>query len=338
MKAARGSLPSALDRPDPSIRLYLFHGPDEAQSQGLGERLLAAIGAKKQIMAAAAIRSDPATLIDSANAISLFGDREAIWIQPAGDEIAAACEAVLGGSGTENVVIAIGGALRKTSQLLKLAEAHPQALSHVSYVPEGRHAEAMVSELARAEGLKLLPGVASRIAEACDNDRMLVGQELGKLALYVDAAADRPREVSMEALDDLGIETGGDYTRIATLALTGDVKALADELALLRQGGAEAVPVIRSLQRRLLQVAPMRARMERGERLNDVMASAGKSLFWKDKSLVETILRVWDCAGLARIIDRSGALERDVILAGVPQIEALGEELSAIARAAARRR
>ena len=38
MKAAKGGLAEALDRPDPPIRFYLFHGPDEAGSRALADR------------------------------------------------------------------------------------------------------------------------------------------------------------------------------------------------------------------------------------------------------------------------------------------------------------
>lgn len=338
MKAAKGSIPRALDKPDPSIRFYLFYGPDEGQSQAHGERLLAALGASKQALQAGAIRSDGAVLADAAGAISLFGDRQAIWIQPAGDEIAEAVEALLAAAAVENAVIAIGGALRKTSALVKLADAHPLALSHASYAPEGRGAEAMIDELARAEGLRPLPGVAARIAEACDNDRRIAAQELAKFALYLDASPQRPRDLGEEVLDAVGVEMGGDFLRIADLALSGELRELAEELARLPSGGGEAIPVLRSLQRRILMLAPMRARVERGDRLDDVMASAGKALFWKDKPLVGKLLRQWDAAGLARVAERAGAIEREMMLAGLPPVEALGEELTAIARTAARRR
>ena len=33
MKAVKASLARALDQPDPAIRFYLFHGPDEAGSR-----------------------------------------------------------------------------------------------------------------------------------------------------------------------------------------------------------------------------------------------------------------------------------------------------------------
>lgn len=338
MKAARGSIPRALDRPDSGIRLYLLHGPDEGQSQALGERLLKVLGAEKQLLASGSIRSDAALLVDAASAISLFGDKQAIWIQPAGEEITGALEALLSAPTSENPVVAIGGSLRKSSGLLKLAEAHPLALSHASYAPEGRNAEAMVTDLARAEGLSPQPGVAARIAEACDNDQRIAAQELAKLALYLDSSSDRPREISHESLDAVGAAMGGDFLRIADLALAGDIQELSDELARLPSGGSEAIPVLRSLQRRLLMLAPLRARIERGERAADVMASAGKSLFFKDKPLVEKLLWQWNAAGLGRVAERIGSLERDMMLAGVPQPEALGEELTAIARAALRSR
>src|SRR4028118_1621889 len=60
MKAARGSIGRSLDQPDPAIRLYLFHGPDEGQSRALGERLLKALGASRYLLNARAIRPDPA--------------------------------------------------------------------------------------------------------------------------------------------------------------------------------------------------------------------------------------------------------------------------------------
>jgi DNA polymerase-3 subunit delta len=64
----------------------------------------------------------------------------------------------------------------------------------------------------------------------------------------------------------------------------------------------------------------------------------GKSLFWKDKPLVEKMLNLWDSAGLARVSERTGALERRLMRAdSPPSAEALGEELVAIARQARRR-
>jgi DNA polymerase-3 subunit delta len=81
-------------------------------------------------------------------------------------------------------------------------------------------------------------------------------------------------------------------------------------------------------------LAPARARIERGERIDGVMASLGKALFWKDKPAVEKMLRTWSAADLATVAQRAGELERNLMFSEMPGREALGEELLAIARKA----
>jgi DNA polymerase-3 subunit delta len=337
MKASRGNVGRAVDQPESKVRFYLLHGPDEAQSRALGERLVAALGASRYLIAASSVKSDPATLGDEAGAMSLFGGKRVIWIEPAGDEIVAGVEALLEANSVESAVVAIAGALRKTSALLKLAESSPSALAFAAYLPEGADAERMVIDVGRRVGLKINPPVAARIADSAENDQAIVFQELQKLALYLDAAPESPKELDSEAIDAVGAELSeGDVPRLADLALAGEMAELADQLALLPHG-AEGIPIVRALQRRLLQVAPARARIERGERPDAVMTSLGKSLFWKDKALVQRLLSLWDSRRLATISERAGKLEREMMFSPVPTQEALGEELLAIARAAKRR-
>jgi DNA polymerase-3 subunit delta len=81
-------------------------------------------------------------------------------------------------------------------------------------------------------------------------------------------------------------------------------------------------------------LAPARARVERGERVDAVMASLGRALFWKDKSAVQRMLQKWTAADLATIAERAGKLERSLMFTAAPERDALGEELLAIARKA----
>jgi DNA polymerase-3 subunit delta len=338
VKASKQSVGRAVDQPNPQLRFYLFHGPDDAQSRALGQRLLKALGAVKFAVAAGAVKSDPATLTDEAGAMSLFGERRVIWIEPAGDEIAPGVEGLLEAASVESPVVAIAGALRKTSAVLKLAEASPLAVTFAAYAPEGQDAERMVMDVGRGFGLKVGPTVAARIAAAAGNDQALASQELQKLAIYLDASPQSPKELDHEAIDAVGTDTAeGDMLRLADLALGGDIDGLAGELARMIPGGSEAIPVVRSLQRRLLMLAPMRARVERGETPDAVMTSMGKSLFWKDKAMISRMLSQWSAERLAKVAERTGRLERGLIFNPAPQQEALGEELLAIAREARRR-
>ena len=286
MKASKSSIGRSVDQPDSKVRFYLFLGADEGQSRALAGRLLEALGAQKSFVAAASLKSNPSLLADEAAALSLFGERRLIWIEPAGNDIADGVETLLGAEAVESPVVAIAGALPKSSALLKLAEGSPAALAFTAYVPEGDDAVRMVTDLGRRYGLKISPPVAARIADSCRNDQAIVSKELEKLALFIDASPHSPREVGHEAVDAVGAETGeGDFLHLADLALLGEIEPLAEAVTRLPAGGSEAIPAIRSLQRRLLFLAPPRARVERGERIDDVMASLGRAVFWKDRAV-----------------------------------------------------
>jgi len=335
VKATKPTISRAVDQPAPDTRFYLFHGPDEAQSRALAARVVEALGASKTMIPASAIKSDPATLLDEASAMSLFGGKRVVWIEPATKDIEQGLVALLDAPATENPVVAIAGALTKSSPLLKLAEASPLALAYAAYAPEGQDAERMVIDLGRRFGLKIAPPVAARLADGCGNDQGVVAQELQKLALYVDASTEAPKELDLGAIDEVGAESGeGDFQKLADLALGGEIDSLVEELTRLSGAGSEAIPVVRSLQRRLLMLAPARARIEHGERLDAVMTSLGKAIFFKDKAKVGRMLNKWSAEDLATVAERAGKLERSLIFTAAPARETLGEEFLAIARKA----
>lgn len=335
MRPTKSNIGRLVDQPIGDIRFYLFYGPDDAQSRALAARLLEALGAAKFIVTAESVKADPASLADEAGAMSLFGGRRAIWIEPASKEIEEGVRALLEGPPPESPVIAVGGGLARSSPLVKLAEASPAALGYASYAPEGQDAARMVADVGRRFGLKVGGAVAARVADSCGNDQAVVAQELQKLALYIGADPHSPRELDHEAIDAVGADNArSDMQRLADLALGGRVDELIDQLSRLPAGGSEAVPVVRSLQRRLVMLAPARARIERGEQPDAVMTSLGKALYWKDKGKIERMLVKWSAADLATVAERAGKLERDLMFTRAPDRETLGEELLAIARKA----
>lgn len=339
MKAVKANLGRLLDQPDPAIRFYLFHGPDDAGSRALAERLLKGLAAEKFAMLGQSVKSDPASLADEAGAIALFGGKRALWIEPAGDEISDGVAALLDAPAGESSVVAVTGPLRKTSALLKLAESHPAALSHISYVPEGRDLERLVIDLGRDAGLRVAPQLAQRIASASAGNQAIAARELEKFALFLNASPASPRDLDQDTVDLLGADSAeADLMRLGDLALAGRMAELLDELARLPHGASEAIPILRALQRRLLMLAPLRARIERGERVSDVTTSLGKALFWKDKPLVERLLAAWSAERLAEAASRVATLERQIMLRPLADEAALGEILVTLARASGRGR
>lgn len=340
MKANRGQVERALDHADDRVRLFLLHGPDEASSRELAVRLAKGMGADAERidLAGAVLRADPARLADEAAAISLFGGRRHIRVEAAGDEVLPAIEALLEATAAGNPVALIAGALRKDSKLLKLALAHPAALAFASYPPEGGEADRLVAAMGRELGLDIRPDVARRIAAAMAGDRALIARELEKLALFVDASPSSPRPLDEDALDALGSDTeGGDLGRLVDAVLGGRPAEAEAEHGRLAGAGVDAVPMLRAMLRRLLLLADMAGAVADGNAVEAVMASAGKSLFWRDKPAISGQLARWRPEQVDTALQRILAAERAVKRSGAGQVAA-AEELLAIARAAARMR
>lgn len=339
--AKRPEAERAVDRPDPTIRLYLFHGPDDAGSRALADRLAAALGADAERidLEPGQIARDPALLADEAAAQSLFGGSRHIRVRGAGDEIAAGIEALLEAPRAGNPVVVLAGALRPTSRLLKLATASPQAIAFASYAPEGYEADRVAIAIAGAEGLRMEPDIARRLVAAAGGDRALIAREIEKLASYLDATPGTLRDVDHDAIDAVGAGTGDASPQgLVDAALTGALRVAAAELQALEASGLDAIPIVRAALRRVLQLAQLRADADRRGSVADAVAAAGKAIFWKEKAIVESELQRWDAASLATIVARLTELQGRLMAPGSAGEILAADEMLAIARAAAGRR
>jgi DNA polymerase-3 subunit delta len=341
MIVKRPEIERTLDAGGKGYRLILLYGPDEAGSRALADRLGKAMGADADRidLTGAAVKADPARLADEVSAISLFGGPRYIRVEPGGDEIADAAAGLSTLPADGNPVVVVGGALRKDSKLVKLASADPAMVAFASYVPEGVEADRIAGTLAREAGLSVTPDIARRLAAACNGDRAILAREIEKLALYVDAAPDRPREVGHDALDALGAAVQeGDMGQLVDAVLDGRLDAVEAALTELAADGIEGIPLVRALLRRLLQLGQYRADMAKGRSAADVMATSGKALFWKDKASVERQLGRWQADKIETAISRLTHVELAIKASGSAGPILLDQELFAIGRAAQRMR
>ena len=341
MKANRAQVEQALRSPRPDLRFILLHGPDEAGSRALAKLLAEALpaDAERVDLSGAELKADPARLADEAASIPLFGGARYVLVESAGEESIPALEALLSGPAAGNPVVVIAGALRASARLLKLALGEERALAFASYLPDEREAGRLALDLGRQRGLTMQPDVGRRIADAAGANRTLIGLELDKFALYLDASPERPRTLEHEALDALGAASEeGDLSRLVESAGGGDAQALHAELLRLSGEGVNGILLVRAMLRRMLLLARLRAQVERGNSVDAVMTSQGKSLFWKDKPAVSQQLARWTSELLAKAIGRLLEAERQVKAPGALGPTAVDEELFAICRQAARLR
>lgn len=339
MKVKEAQIGRALDQPDGTIRLFLHYGPDDAGSRALAARLERAMGpdAERIDLDGATLKDDPARLADEAASFSLFGGKRHIRVI-GGDECAAAVAALLSAEGAENPVVLIAGALKPSSALLKLTLEHPAVMACQNFQPEGHKADELAVQIARTYGVRLGSGVAAALAANSLGDRAVLEREIEKLALYLDAAPDRPREATIDAWDMIGAGLeAADTAALVDAVMNGDPPGVTRELSEIETGG-DWIPALRALQRRIALLARLRSEVEAGKSPGAVMAASGKSLFWKEKDAVGAQLARWNAARLATAHTRLFASEGAMMVSGTAGAVIAAEELIAIARVAERLR
>jgi DNA polymerase III subunit delta len=341
VKASKDQIERALDSPPADIRMFLLYGPDEAGSRALASRLARAMGAEAERidLDGATLKIDPARLADEAASISLFGDKRWVQISSFGEEGLPAIEALLAGDAAGNPVVAVMGALKASSSILKRALADKSVMAFVSYVPEAGDAMKIAIALAREQGLRIDSDLARRIAQSVGNDRGVMAREIEKLALYLDAAPERPVDAKGEAFDAIGAGDGdGELSRLVDAVFDGNAAHVAAEIGRLGEDGIEGIPLLRALSKRLQLLVRMRAEVGEERSINAVVEAAGKAIFYKEKAPITRQLNRWTPSRLAIAADHILEAERKIKAVASPGVIMADATLITVARAAARNR
>lgn len=331
-----------LANPDPATRFYLLAGEDEAGSRTLARALETAMGpdAERVDLTSSKLKEDSALLASEAASMSLFGGARYIRVivEASGDSMVDAVDALLKTDVAGNPVVAIAGTLTPKAKLLKLADDSRLARACISYMPDERNIVGIVQGIAKDHHLWASPDVARMIGGMVANDRTLVGNELEKIALYLDAGPDNVQEVTHDTLQILGAETlEEDIGEAIEVTLGGNARLLQQMLTRMDATGVNEIRLIRALAIRVQMLAGLRAEVERGTSPHAVVEGA-RSIFWKDKAAVKTQLGLWDATKLSRIETRLYEAEQAIKASGTAGGVLLRQLLAEIVMLAARGR
>ena len=318
------------------IRLFLLFGTDPSTIEDVARKLSAEMKDAERIdIDGSQLRADPALLADEAASISLFGDKRYIRLRLQRDEGLAAIENLLEANGADTPVIATTGNLTPANKLRKLGQSHRAVMMLACYPPGEQEAAAHVEALAQAAGLRMDRMMARRLAESTGFDRTLAAGEIEKIALYCDAAPDRPAIVEPDMLAKLGAETlEENIAGLLGAVMAGDIARSGAEIADARQLGVNEVRIVKALQRRVVQLAGLRAEVDHGAQAGPLVDRT-RSIFFKEQGAYKQALSVWSSARLARLNARLFELERRLMSGGSELAgPMLANELLLIARAA----
>lgn len=347
MKATQRDFAGVAPKAARQCRIFFFCGQDEAGAAAAAERIAGMLpdAGERIELAGAELRRDPVRLGDEARSTSLFGDTRHILVRANGDEAHDALETLLGlidaGEGEACPVLVVAASATDKSRTAKLLEGRDDALVAMFYPPDLASVTASVRQMADAAGLRLGGDLAERIARAAGLDVRLAQSEVTKLALYLDASPQAPRNADAEALDAVGASTEDDgFMPLVNVVLSGETGRLAGELKRMRDLSLNPVGLLLALERRAAQLAQLSVRLgERGDIAGLLEAETrARRVFFRDKRDLAVQLRRWQGRRLERLVRRLMGLHASLLSNNQTAEIVLAQGLAEIARAAAPRR
>ncbi|MCG2842831.1 DNA polymerase III subunit delta [Sandaracinobacter sp. RS1-74] len=319
----RGELPRHLSRWNPDVRLLLLAGPDESGTREAAGAALNALGDREDPMSVTELsgdelRSDPGRLADEAASVSMFGGRRVIRVTGAGEAAQEAVRLLLAAPVAGNPVVMLAGELTKASGLRKLAEESPLALALISYPLEGRDLANWLAREAQERGLRLDGAVAERLLATSDGDTGILASELDKYALYLDSSPGEPKRLERAHVAALGADSAEeDMAALVSAVVAADRRAVERQLRLLADGSA--IPALRAMARRLVQMAEARAAMESGADPRSAVKGLRPPVYpFREQDLLAAALPQWPMARIRRALSAMLEGERLIKTAGGP--------------------
>jgi DNA polymerase-3 subunit delta len=354
VKATQKDFAGRLPTGATSLRIFFFCGPDEAGASAAANRLAAAFpdAGERVELAGADCKRDPALLGDEARSTSLFGGARHIWVRASGDEAHDALQFLIetgdAGGGAAAPVIVVATSATDKSRTAKLLEKRKDALVAMFHPPDLSSVANAVRAMADAAGLKLGGDLAERIARGAGLDVRLAQSEIDKLALYCNADPHSPQSATLEDHAAIGAATEEDgLAPLVNAVLGGEVGRLGGEVRRMRELGLNPVSVALALERRAAQLAQIAARIGPGGKIQSLGPGDKMQLgifFREERAIIQQFER-WTAPAsrgsretrLDRLIGRLVALHRALLANSQAAELLLAQELTEIARFAAKR-
>lgn len=316
-----------LAKPDPAVRAFVFYGTDPGliseRAQGLALALSARENPPGEIIRLddTDLENDPDRLTVELLTVPMFGGSKILRTQSSRRITAATIKPLLEGGPLPGALIIEAGNLRADEGLRALFEKSPMAAAVGCYADEGASLDQLINEVLGAAGLKIGPEAREELAARLGADRALSRAELDKLALYAAGAG----VVTVDHIEAVvGDASEMAIDRVLNATASGDAGAALAECDRAVSSGESAQLIILMIQRHFTRLHRVRAGMDSGRTLDEMVRQMRPPLHFKQRGLFERQCRQWSTQRLTVALARIASAAKAARFAS--QIETLHAE------------
>ena len=263
----------------------------------------------------ASLEKDPDRIFVELATVAMFGGSKIVRATAGRRVTAQALKPCLADAPLAGHLIVEAGNLRPDDALRRLFERSPAAAAVACYPDEARDLGAIIDQTLVAAGVRITPEARRLLIARLGADRVLSRSEIDKLAIYAHGKAiitDNDVEAVVGDAAELALE------RIVLAVGGGQTARALAECDRSLAAGESAQAVITALQRHFLRLHRMRAALDAGQSLEEIVRSLRPPPHFKQREALERQARSWSGAALtvalAHIAEAAGAARRNAAL------------------------
>lgn len=306
------------------MRAALVYGPNRALVGEAAQTLVthALAGADDPFaltkIAEDELRKDKPKLADALSAQSLLGGPRVVWLRVDGetlnDVMLESLALIESGDGAAFLVVE-GGDLSGKGKLAAAFEAAKKAVAMAFYEESDAERAAFLKALIDSERIPMSADAREVFVAHAPSDRALARGELEKISLF---AHDLGRNVEPADLAALAaVEAEGEMDDATNAAASGRVALALDMLDRLES--TNGVSLIKAMERKMLRLLEARTLVDGGVAPNDAGDRLKPKVFWKERDLFASQVRMWTTARALDALNVLWAAELRAKTAGAPQ-------------------
>ncbi len=334
-----------LKSPDAAVRAAVIHGKDRSGVAERAEILCKAITPDLNdpfnvtLLTDSDIDGDEAKLEEALTALSMIGGRRLVRVRLGAEKasidkmLAAALKIHAdGGFNPDAMLVIEAGALGRTSDLRKAAEASSGAVGIACYEDETGDVARMTREALSTDKVGLTGDALDRFVARLPRERGLMRQEIERLVLYIGPGSGRTIDVE-ELEEHLGVEPDASLQDAALQAFGGRPAPAHSGLRRAFAEGESPVMAVRQASVHLGKLRRINILQSSGAGAKEAAKAAG--VFWKQEAEMLRQARVWRLEALDAVQDSVNVADVASKTTGLPDqliAERLLLEIAARAR------
>lgn len=302
-----------LKSPDAAIRAAVIHGKDRSGVAERAEILCKTITPDLNdpfnvtLLTDSDIDGDETRLEEALTALSMIGGRRLVRVRLSGEKVS--IDKMLagalrvhadGGFNPDAMLVIEAGALGRTSDLRKAAEASPGAVGIACYEDETGDVARMTREALSADKVGLTGDALDRFVARLPRERGLMRQEIERLVLYIGPGSGRTIDVD-ELEVHLGVEPDASLQDAALQAFGGRPAPAQSGLRRAFAEGESPVMAVRQASLHLGKLRRINILQSSGAGAKEAAKAAG--VFWKQEAEMLRQARAWRLEALDAVQD-----------------------------------